>query len=102
MRARAPGSLRSRKRGRGSAPGRHEPDAVAEVIRSCPTGALLYEVSGGPAEEPDAEVTVTPAKDGPLFVRGRVDLTDPRGNGVAVGTTFRALPLRRLRQQAVL
>ena len=69
-------------------PGEAAPDAVAEVIRRCPTGALLYELSGGPGEEADAEVTVTPAKDGPLFVRGRVELTDPRGGAVDVGPRF--------------
>ncbi len=69
-------------------PGEAPPDAVAEVVRRCPTGALFYELDAGPAEEPDAVVTVTPAKDGPLFVRGRIDLTDPKANAVAVGPRF--------------
>jgi len=53
--------------------------AIAEVIRRCPTGALLYQIPAGPAEEPDPDVTVTIAKNGPLYVRGRVRLVDGKG-----------------------
>jgi uncharacterized Fe-S cluster protein YjdI/CDGSH-type Zn-finger protein len=58
----------------------NEPDAllVAEVVRRCPTGALHYDLEGGPAERPDLVTTVTAVPDGPLLVRGdlRLDLGD--------------------------
>jgi CDGSH-type Zn-finger protein len=36
-------------------------------------------------EEPDPRVTVTMEKDGPLYVRGRVRLTDGNGEPVPIG-----------------
>ncbi|ADV68529.1 (4Fe-4S)-binding protein [Deinococcus maricopensis] len=45
---------------------------LAEVVRSCPSGALQYaaDAPGVPAEVPDAITTVTPFPDGALVVRG--------------------------------
>jgi uncharacterized Fe-S cluster protein YjdI len=57
-----------------------DPAAIAATVRSCPTGALHYHrLDGGEQEEPDAEATVEPQPDGPLFVRGRVRLLDADG-----------------------
>ncbi len=61
---------------------------IAEVIRQCPTGALLYELPAGPPEEPDPAVTVRMSKDGPLDVRGRVRLEDSRGDAFEAGPRF--------------
>ena len=64
-----------------------EPDAVAEVVRRCPSGALQYErLDGGPQEE-HAETTITPLRDGPLLVTGEIRITHPDGT---IETTPRA------------
>jgi uncharacterized Fe-S cluster protein YjdI/CDGSH-type Zn-finger protein len=48
-------------------------DRIAEVIERCPSGALRYRRDdGGPAEVPDVPVTLTPIRNGPLYVRGDV------------------------------
>jgi uncharacterized Fe-S cluster protein YjdI/CDGSH-type Zn-finger protein len=50
-------------------------DEVAEVIRRCPSGALLYgRLDGGPTEDPDGPTTVTPIRDGPLLVTGKIEV----------------------------
>lgn len=56
-------------------------EKIAEVIERCPTGALHYErLDGGPAESAPVANTVTPQPDGPLFVRGQVEVLDAEGN----------------------
>lgn len=67
------------------------PDAarVAEVVRRCPTGALHYTLSDGPAEAPDPRTTVTMTLDGPLLVRGDLQIT--LGDGTTVAETRAAL-----------
>jgi len=64
-------------------PGNAAADALAEVVASCPTGALRYErLDGGPPETPS-----TPAiafeKDGPIHVRGDIALFDGAGDRFA-------------------
>lgn len=55
-------------------------DAVAAVILRCPTGALHYERKDGGAEEPiPEENTIRVAPDGPLYVRGDLEITTPDG-----------------------
>lgn len=55
-------------------------DEVAAVIERCPTGALQYERrDGGAAESPPDRNTVTLVADGPLYVRGDVELRTPDG-----------------------
>lgn len=62
------------------APDEGDADAVAEVVRRCPTGALHFERhDGGPAEVPPDTNTVTVAIDGPLYLHGDVDLVDADG-----------------------
>ena len=47
-------------------------DEIAEVITRCPTGALHFErLDGGAQETPEAEVTISPQPNGPLYVRGQ-------------------------------
>ena len=49
-------------------------DEVMEVVQRCPTGALTYHVKKGDAEAADAENTVTVAVNGPLFLRGELQI----------------------------
>jgi uncharacterized Fe-S cluster protein YjdI/CDGSH-type Zn-finger protein len=65
-----------------------EADQVAEVVRRCPSGALLYRrLDGAPQEEPDSPVRVTPLRDGPLLVTGAIEV---RHEGGTVETLPRA------------
>lgn len=63
-----------------------EPDAavadqVAEVITRCPTGALHFErEDGGPSEPVPAENTIDVAADGPLYVKGELEIVDGSGS----------------------
>ena len=57
-----------------------EADAIAATILTCPTGALHFRrLDGGEQEAAQAETTVEPRPDGPLFVRGRVRIVDDEG-----------------------
>jgi uncharacterized Fe-S cluster protein YjdI/CDGSH-type Zn-finger protein len=63
-------------------------DEVAEVVRRCPSGALLYKrLDGGSEEEPDVPATVTPMRNGPLLVTGKIEVRHEDG---AVETLPRA------------
>ena len=58
-------------------------DEIAEVVMTCPTGALeFHRLDGGPQEEPDAQPTIEPRPNGPLFVRGDLDIIDASGTVV--------------------
>lgn len=64
-------------------PERADADAIADVIRRCPTGALRYRrKDGSPGEAPDAETTLRVAPDGPILVRGAIRLRLPDGGTV--------------------
>jgi uncharacterized Fe-S cluster protein YjdI len=55
------------------------PDRIAEVVSHCPTGALhARRLAGGPVEVPDEPATITVTRNGPLYVRGdvQVELAD--------------------------
>lgn len=68
-------------------PDQAEADAVAEVVGRCPTGALQFErLDGGAAEATPTENVVAIAANGPLFVKGDVELVDGNGNTVARDT----------------
>jgi uncharacterized Fe-S cluster protein YjdI len=54
-------------------------DAVAAVVRTCPTGALHYVLEGQEAEMPDETTTITPSPDGPLMIRGNLVIDTPQG-----------------------
>ncbi|HTG32806.1 MAG TPA: CDGSH iron-sulfur domain-containing protein [Thermoanaerobaculia bacterium] len=55
-------------------------DELAEIIRRCPTGALHYErKDGGYAEEPAERNAVTVTPDGPLHLRGCIEIASPAG-----------------------
>lgn len=55
-------------------------DAVARVVMRCPTGALHFERSDTGAGEPVPTAnTVLIARDGPVYLRGDIELTDEAG-----------------------
>ena len=57
---------------------------VAEVIRRCPSGALHYQATGIPGEQPDVPTTVRAVENGPFLVRG--DLRIDAGDGPVADT----------------
>lgn len=70
-------------------PDQVSPQEVADVVGRCPTGALTYDrQDGGPNESADAENVVTVMYNGPLYVRGDLEI-----DGAAAdmsGVRFRA------------
>jgi len=51
---------------------------IAEIVMTCPTGALHFErLDGGPQEPQPEETTVDARPNGPLYVRGHVRITGP-------------------------
>jgi uncharacterized Fe-S cluster protein YjdI/CDGSH-type Zn-finger protein len=64
-----------------------QPDEIAAVIRMCPTDALRYRP--GPelgAEQPQTPTTIEPRPNGPLFVRGLIQIVNQRGEVVGEET----------------
>lgn len=52
-------------------------DRLAAAVERCPTGALHYRrTDGGPQEQAAEETTITPVPNGPLYVRGNVQIVD--------------------------
>jgi CDGSH-type Zn-finger protein len=61
-------------------PDKSHPDRVAEVVMRCPTGALQFERRDGGAEEPvPDENIVAVTANGPLYVRGNIEIKDSTG-----------------------
>ena len=61
-------------------PSMADADTVAEVVERCPSGALQYRrLDGGPEEHHDA-TTVTPIRNGPLLVSGRIEVRREDGS----------------------
>ena len=56
-------------------PSAASPDAVAEVVRRCPTGALRYRRETGEAEAPAPTCRVQTVPDGPLYANGSLKIT---------------------------
>lgn len=57
-----------------------DPEAIAEVIERCPSGALHYTFTEGDQAEPiPATNTVRVDANGPLYLRGNVHLVTPEG-----------------------
>src|SRR5581483_12241678 len=56
-------------------PERASADAIAEVVQRCPTGALHFErLDGGAPEPAPARTTVQVRPNGPLFLRGDLEI----------------------------
>jgi uncharacterized Fe-S cluster protein YjdI/CDGSH-type Zn-finger protein len=63
-----------------------DPDRIAETIRRCPSSALRYErLDGAPDEEPDEPPSIVPTRNGPLHVRGRIEIRDEQGEILDTG-----------------
>jgi uncharacterized Fe-S cluster protein YjdI/CDGSH-type Zn-finger protein len=61
-------------------PDNADPDVVARVVESCPSGALQYHrLDGGPDENPPTPTQITPLRNGPLLVHGPVQVTHGDG-----------------------
>ena len=61
-------------------PSEASPDALAQVIERCPTGALHYQrKDNGPGETPDTINTLQTVVDGPIYVRGHITFTASDG-----------------------
>lgn len=61
-------------------------DEIVAVVERCPSGALTYTRSdGGPAEAMPEEREITLVRDGPLYVRGAIDLCDADGETISAG-----------------
>ena len=57
-----------------------KPDKVAEVILRCPTGALHFKRTDGGWEETKPENnTIKVEEDGPLYIRGDIQIVDKEG-----------------------
>ena len=68
-------------------PERGEASSIMDVVARCPSGALQARPMGdGPGEQPDALPRVRATHDGPLHVRGRIEILDGDGNVVGTGT----------------
>jgi CDGSH-type Zn-finger protein/uncharacterized Fe-S cluster protein YjdI len=62
-------------------------DAVANAVHQCPTGALHYQRrDDGPSETPPTENTVTLFPNGPLLLRGTLELVDTDGDVLLTDT----------------
>jgi uncharacterized Fe-S cluster protein YjdI/CDGSH-type Zn-finger protein len=56
------------------------------AIESCPTGALRYErVDGSAGEQPQSPTTIVPWPNGPLMVRGELEVEDRFGGRFLTG-----------------
>ena len=79
------------------------PEALAEVVRRCPSGALQYKRLDDTPGEPvtsGLEVTVVPS--GPLLVRSDVVVVAADGTDLRTATRLALCRLRPLAEQAVL
>jgi CDGSH-type Zn-finger protein/uncharacterized Fe-S cluster protein YjdI len=57
-----------------------EAGEIAEVIMSCPTGALHFErLDGGPQEPQPEATTIDLRPNGPLYIKGHVRIVAPGG-----------------------
>jgi uncharacterized Fe-S cluster protein YjdI len=66
-------------------PGGAAAEEIARVVQRCPSGALTYErTDGGPAEGIAGPTEITTAPDGPLYVRGAVEIADQNGRTVCL------------------
>jgi uncharacterized Fe-S cluster protein YjdI len=60
---------------------------VARAVESCPTGALSYvRTAAEDGERPADPATVQPRRNGPLFVRGNLQVVDMEGRVVREAT----------------
>lgn len=62
-------------------------DAIAQAVLRCPTGALHFvRHDGGAQETPDVPTSLTPIRNGPLYVRGNLEIRALDGHVIRTGT----------------
>ena len=62
-------------------------DAIARAVLRCPTGALQFVRHDGAGQEiPDVPTSLTPIPNGPLYVRGDLELRALDGRVIRTGT----------------
>jgi uncharacterized Fe-S cluster protein YjdI/CDGSH-type Zn-finger protein len=62
-------------------------DEVAAVVQRCPTGALHFRrLDGGPQEPVPERTTITERPNGPLFVRGNIQIVGQAGQVIREDT----------------
>jgi uncharacterized Fe-S cluster protein YjdI len=66
------------------APDNGEPEALATVIRRCPTGALHFRLRQGEPEHPRVPTRVRLPDDGPLLIDGDIELDGKRETRAAL------------------
>jgi uncharacterized Fe-S cluster protein YjdI len=52
---------------------------IAQAVDSCPSGALRWRRPGGEVAPASPTIEITPSRDGPLLVRGRIRIVLPDG-----------------------
>lgn len=67
-------------------PDNADPEAVEAVVMRCPTGALHLTRDGETPETPPDENRISLSPNGPLLVRGDVELTDDDGETLLIDT----------------
>ena len=66
-------------------PGGASVEEIVDVVHRCPSGALTYErTDGGPPEPLPASTEIATVRDGPLYIRGAVEVVDHVGSAVCV------------------
>ena len=60
-------------------PDEADAEIVAQVVERCPSGALQYRRLDGGQQETHSTTTVTPIRDGPLFVSGAISVVRDDG-----------------------
>jgi uncharacterized Fe-S cluster protein YjdI/CDGSH-type Zn-finger protein len=58
------------------------PDAIADAVRRCPTGALHYQLPEGAVETPADGATLHMKRNGPLYVRGKARVEREDGSAI--------------------
>jgi uncharacterized Fe-S cluster protein YjdI len=66
------------------APDAGDPDALADVIRRCPTGALHYTLRAGDPEPPASPTRIRTPDGGPLLVDGDLEIDGQRETRAAL------------------
>jgi uncharacterized Fe-S cluster protein YjdI/CDGSH-type Zn-finger protein len=61
-------------------------DTITAAIESCPSGALRYErLDGGEGEQPQIPTSIVPWPNGPLLVKGSIEVKDRHGDTFLAG-----------------
>jgi len=64
-------------------------DTIARIVERCPTGALQYQRKDSKEnEQAPAKNTIRVASDGPVYIRGNIEIQDHEGNVLLNDTRF--------------